>query len=134
MTNTLSKAAVDRAKDLVQAAFPGAAMISIHLAAQFLGLSEKTLRNMIAGSRSPVGTAKVGGRRLIPADALAMTMAKALESAGVFDTTPQSLTVCREPGGSIGEGPGRPRKTESIAAAQAGMSVRARRQLAGVQS
>ena len=116
---------------MVQEAFPGVALVSIEATASFLGLAGKTLRNMIAGNRSPVGTAKVGGRRMIPTDCLVAALAGVLDKSGIYHVT-------RKPGSTIqdhfqsqtGSRPGRPRKSETLAAERAGVSVKELRTMA----
>jgi len=120
MTNEASPA-LERARALVQQTFPGVAMVTLNAGATFLGIEGKTLRNLVWRKKAPVATAKVGGRRLIPTDSLAAALAQALSASGIFEPVVSPPAVNKQQ--TVGSGPGKPKKAESLAASKAGMTV-----------
>lgn len=107
------------ALEQVNKAFPGVFNIPLADAAGFLGISPKTVRNQLSATgQAPFKTVLRGGKRYVPALALAEIIAADLVAAGItssFDAgVTQTATATPEPTNEkpTKRGKGRPTKVE----------------------
>lgn len=77
----------------VNQAFPGVFNIPLPNAAKFLGIAPKTARNQVETGRARFSTILRGGKRYVPAPALAAVIAADLQDAGVQVEDFQAPTI-----------------------------------------
>lgn len=102
------------ASDFVEKTFPGMFFIPLPAAAKFVGLSDKTARNLLCRGKLPFPTIERSGRRYVPVAALIELVEGELATAGII-SVPTLIGQAAAPRGEqlIKRGRGRPRKLDA---------------------